>query len=149
MFLPEFQNEYGQGTLGAPYSDLESDWFPIAPHGNIIATNDDACGDTPDCDKSIDYLITPELDFSNINNIVLQFENYFNGESLWGDTEVATLEYSLDDGANWEVLYTVIGTADGLWDLQTFDLSNLAGNSNVLIAPFSKVDKRLLLRRRS
>ena len=26
MFLPEFQNEYGQGTLGAPYSDLESDW---------------------------------------------------------------------------------------------------------------------------
>lgn len=122
------------GWLLGTNSDLESDWFPIAPHGNIIATNDDACGDTPDCDKSIDYLITPELDFSNINNIVLQFENYFNGESLWGDTEVATLEYSLDDGANWEVLYTVIGTADGLWDLQTFDLSNLAGNSNVLIA---------------
>lgn len=26
MFLPEFQNIYGQGTLGAAYTNLESDW---------------------------------------------------------------------------------------------------------------------------
>lgn len=26
MFLPDFQNTYGQGTLGAAYTDLESDW---------------------------------------------------------------------------------------------------------------------------
>lgn len=122
------------GWLLGTNTDLQSDWFSISPHGNIIATNDDACGETPDCDKSIDYLITPVLDFSNIDNIVLQFENYFDGESLWGDTEVATVEYSLDNGANWEVLHTVVGTPDGLWDVQTFDLSDLAGNSNVLIA---------------
>jgi len=26
MFLPEFQNTYGQGTMGAAYTDLENDW---------------------------------------------------------------------------------------------------------------------------
>lgn len=26
MFLPEFQNEYGQGSLGAAFTDLENDW---------------------------------------------------------------------------------------------------------------------------
>ena len=36
--------------------NIESQWWEIANHGEIIGTNDDDC----DCDKSIDYLIAPQ-----------------------------------------------------------------------------------------
>ena len=42
----------GGWNIGTAQS-LESDWWSIAEHGNIIGTNDDDC----DCDKSMDYLI--------------------------------------------------------------------------------------------
>ena len=77
------------GTAGA----LQSEWWSIADHGNIIGTNDDAC----DCDKSEDYLIMPPLDLSTISNAILQFQAYYDGETFEGSTEVATIEYSLDD----------------------------------------------------
>jgi polyhydroxybutyrate depolymerase len=109
--------------------NLESDWWSIAEHGNIIGTNDDDC----DCDKSMDYLITPPLDFSNIVTAALQFENYYDGAGFQGNTEVATLEYSLDNGVSWIVLSSIEGTDDGEWDLQSFDLSSLSGNANVLL----------------
>jgi hypothetical protein len=41
------------GWLLGNYTALQSTYWSIAPHGNFIATNDDAC----DCDKSVDYLI--------------------------------------------------------------------------------------------
>lgn len=109
--------------------NLESDWWSIAEHGNIIGTNDDDC----DCDKSMDYLITPPLDLSNSVAAALQFENYYDGGEFQGNTEVATLEYSLDNGASWTIISTIEGTDDGAWDLQSFDLSSLAGNANVLL----------------
>lgn len=109
--------------------NLESDWWSIAEHGNIIGTNDDDC----DCDKSMDYLITPPLDFSNVEAAALQFENYYDGAGFQGNTEVATLEYSLDNGVSWIVLSSIEGTDDGEWDMQSFDLSSLSGNANVLL----------------
>jgi len=109
---------------------IESQWWSVAPHGNIIGTNDDDC----DCDKSMDYLIMPVMDFSNSTAIALQFENYYDGGSFSGDIETATLEYSLNNGASWTVLFEITGTDDGAWDAQSFDLSSLSGNSNVLIA---------------
>ncbi|MGK0390636.1 MAG: polyhydroxybutyrate depolymerase [Maribacter sp.] len=113
------------GTNG----ELESEYWTIAAHGNIIATNDDAC----DCDKSMDYLITPPLDLSS-SSAILQFQNYYDGGSMFGGTEVATLEYSLDNGATWIVLEEIIGTENDAWDEQNIDLSSLTGNSNVLLA---------------
>ena len=110
--------------------NIESQWWSVAPHGNIIGTNDDDC----DCDKSMDYLIMPPMDFSSSVAVALQFENYYNGGSFGGDTETATLEYSFDNGSTWTVLSEIIGTDDGDWDAQSFDLSILTGNSNVLIA---------------
>lgn len=110
--------------------ELESQYWAIAEHGNFIATNDDAC----DCDKSVDYLITPSLDLSNANGAVLQFENYFDGGSLFGGTEIATIEYSTDGGSTWTILEQILGTDDADWDTQSIDLSSIAGNSNVLIA---------------
>ncbi|MDA8910899.1 prolyl oligopeptidase family serine peptidase [Crocinitomicaceae bacterium] len=110
--------------------NIESQWWSVAPHGNIIGTNDDDC----DCDKSMDYLIMPPMDFSSSGAVALQFENYYDGGSFGGDTETATLEYSFDNGSTWTVLSEIIGTDDGDWDAQSFDLSILTGNSNVLIA---------------
>ncbi|MDA9161547.1 prolyl oligopeptidase family serine peptidase [Crocinitomicaceae bacterium] len=110
--------------------NIESQWWSVAPHGNIIGTNDDDC----DCDKSMDYLIMPPMDFSSSVAVALQFENYYDGGSFGGDTETATLEYSFDNGSTWTVFSEIIGTDDGDWDAQSFDLSILTGNSNVLIA---------------
>jgi polyhydroxybutyrate depolymerase len=110
--------------------NIESQWWSVTPHGNIIGTNDDDC----DCDKSMDYLIMPPVDLSASSVVALQFESYYDGGSFGGDTETATLEYSLDNGSNWVVLSEIIGSEDDAWDAQSFDLSSLAGNSSVLIA---------------
>jgi len=66
--------------------------------------------------------------------VVLQFENYFDGGSLFGGTEVATIEYSLDNGVSWTILEEIEGSEDDNWDSQSIDLNLLAGNSEVLIA---------------
>lgn len=118
------------GWLLGESTSLESEYWSIAPHGNFIATNDDAC----DCDKAVDYLIMPPLDLLASSMVVLQFENYFDGGSLFGGTEVATIEYSLNDGTSWTILEEIEGTEDNSWDSQIIDLSSLAGNEEVLIA---------------
>jgi hypothetical protein len=134
---PNFPEGWTQQTLSSDggyllgtASSLESEYWSIADHGNIIATNDDEC----DCDKSGDYLIMPPFDFTNSSLVVLQFQNYYDGGSLFGGTEVANIEYSLDNGDSWDVLEEIEGTEDGEWDTQSIDLSSLAGNDNVLVA---------------
>ena len=118
------------GWLMGNNSSLQSQWWSIAAHGSFIATNDDAC----DCDKTMDYLIMPPLDLSTLTSAVLQFESYFDAGSLSGGTEVATIEYSLDNGVTWTLLQTIIGTDDGAWDAQTVSLNTISGNANVLVA---------------
>ncbi len=118
------------GWLLGTNTQLQSQYWDVTDHGNIIATNDDEC----DCDKSADYLIMPPLNLATVGGAILQFENYFDGGTLFGGTEVATIEYSLDGGSNWTVLETIMGTDDDLWDSQTINLSPLLGNSSVLIA---------------
>jgi polyhydroxybutyrate depolymerase len=118
------------GWLLGTNTQLQSQYWDITDHGNIIATNDDEC----DCDKSEDYLIMPPLNLATVSGAILQFENYFDGGSLFGGTEVATIEYSLDGGSNWTVLEIIVGTDDDLWDSQSVNLSSLIGNSNVLVA---------------
>ena len=134
---PNFPSTWSQmtqandgGWILGTNTELESEFWSIAAHGNFIATNDDTC----DCDKSMDYLIMPPLDLSNSSVVVLQFQNYFDGGTLFGGTEVATIEYSLDNGSSWDILEEIEGTEDDNWDAQTIDLSSLAGNTDVLIA---------------
>ena len=117
------------GWLLGTNTSLQSVYWSIAPHGNFIATNDDAC----DCDKSEDYLITPPMDLTGVTAAVLQFQNYFDGGTLFGGTEEATVEYSLDGGVTWNILQTITGADNGLWDEQTVSLNSLIGNSGVLI----------------
>ncbi|MFT4594470.1 MAG: polyhydroxybutyrate depolymerase [Bacteroidia bacterium] len=118
------------GWLLGVNTNLQSQYWDITDHGNIIATNDDEC----DCNKIADYLIMPALNLSAVSGAILQFENYFDGGSLNGGTEIATIEYSLNDGTSWTVLETIIGTDDDEWDAQTVNLSSLIGNSSVLVA---------------
>ena len=82
------------GWLSGTSSSLQSQWWGIAPHGTFVATNDDAC----DCNKSEDYLITPPLNFSNLDNAILSFAGYFSGQAFEGSTDRATIEYYLDGG---------------------------------------------------
>ena len=114
------------GTAGA----LQSQWWSIANHGNIIGTNDDAC----DCDKSEDYLIMPSLDLSTTSNAILQFQAFYDGGTFEGSTEVATIEFSIDEGDTWSVLEEVEGSEDGAWDSHSVSLSALVGNANVWVA---------------
>ena len=114
------------GWLAGTSAELESQWWPIAPHGSLMATNDDGC----DCDKSEDYLVTPELDLSGLDNAVLAFSSYFDGGSYEGSDEVATVEYSLDGGEGWTVLHTIEGS-EGLWDFEVIDLDGIVGEPSV------------------
>mgnify|MGYP006170138473 CR=1 FL=1 len=123
-------NAIDGGWLMGTNTLLQSQWWSIGAHGKFIATNDDEC----DCDKTVDYLIMPPFDLSNISSAVLQFQSYFDGGSLSGGTEVATVEYSLDNGSTWNLLQTIIGSDDGAWDTQTISLNSLSGNTNVLLA---------------
>lgn len=118
------------GWLNGNANQLQSQYWDIAPHTKMMATNDDEC----DCNKSADYLIMPPFNFTGLAGVVLEFENYFDGGDLDGSFEVATIEYSLDNGNNWTVLETIVGTDDDAWDSQTINLSSLIGNNNVLVA---------------
>ena len=123
-------NSTDGGWLLGTNTLLQSQWWTIGAHGKFIATNDDEC----DCDKTVDYLITPPLDLTSVTSVVLQFQSYFDGGSLSGGTEEATIEYSLNGGATWNLLQTIDGTDDGAWDAQAISLNSILGNSNVLLA---------------
>lgn len=118
------------GWLNGTNGELSSAYWNIAPHGQMIATNDDGC----DCDKSADYLIMPELDLSGVDNAILAFSTYFDGGTYQGITEGAFIEYSLDGGESWTLLETLMGTDDGAWDFEVVSLADLLGQGAVHIA---------------
>ena len=121
------------GWLIGTSSSLQSQWWGIAPHGTFVATNDDAC----DCNKSEDYLITPPLNFSNLDNAILSFAGYFSGQAFEGSTDRATIEYSLDGGDSWVVLTEIAGNGNAdntVWENHNVNLSELLTYNNVLLA---------------
>ena len=80
-------NPSSDGWLLGTNTQLQSEYWDITDHGNIIATNDDEC----DCNKSADYLIMPVFNLNTVTGAILQFENYFDGGSLFGGTEIPPL----------------------------------------------------------
>lgn len=108
-------------------TQLQSTYFPIAAHTHMAASNDDNC----DCDKSVDYLITPVMDFSSYSYVFMSFDYYFFN-AFYGAQEVATIEASTDGGATWAVVSTLAGSNP--WSTLTVNLSAYAGQSNVQIA---------------
>jgi len=83
--------------------------------------NDDAAGST--ADGSVDYLITPALDLREVDTYHLMFDSYY--DAAYG-TQVATVEYSYDGGANWDVFYGLTPMG-GSWDYIDLDLASFSG----------------------
>lgn len=117
----------GGWKVGTP-SVLSSQYFFINPNESVrvAATNDDACN----CDKSDEYFITPAIDLTGLNGVVLKFDSFFNGSNYQGTAEYATIEISTD-GVNWTVLEDMHG--HGSWDRHTVNLTEYAGQPEVYI----------------
>jgi len=135
--LPELWSQFtlsnDGGWLSGTSSELQSQWWGIEPHGNFIATNDDAC----DCNKSEDYLITPPLNLSELDNAILSFASYFSGEAFQGSIDRATIEYSLDEGDSWIVLTEIAGNGNSdntVWENHNVNLTEILEYNDVLLA---------------
>ena len=135
--LPELWSQFtlsnDGGWLNGTSSELQSQWWGIEPHGNFIATNDDAC----DCNKSEDYLITPPLNLSELDNAILSFASYFSGEAFQGSIDRATIEYSLDEGDSWIVLTEIAGNGNSdntVWENHNVNLTEILEYNDVLLA---------------
>ena len=117
------------GWLLGTATTLQSQYWSIPDNGSrIIVSNDDACN----CDKSADYLIFPPLDFSDLNAPILEFDLFYGQQNFQGSSESATIEVSMDGGANWTVINTLNSTNG--WETQTVGLADYAGMENVLVA---------------
>ena len=121
------------GWLSGTSNTLQSQYWGIAPHGTFVATNDDAC----DCNKSEDYLITPPLNFGEIDNAILSFAGFFSGQAFEGSTDRATIEYSIDGGNSWIVLTEIAGNGNAdntVWENHNVNLSEILSYNDVLLA---------------
>jgi len=134
--LPDLWSQYtlsdDGGWLNGMSNDLQSEWWGIDPHGTFVATNDDAC----DCNKSEDYLITPPLNFGDVDNAILSFASFFSGETFQGNTDRATIEYSLDGGDSWIVLTEIDGNGNSdntVWENHSVNLSEILEYNDVLL----------------
>ncbi len=114
------------GWLIGTGTSLSSTYFTIPDHTQFIATNDDGCN----CDKSDDFLMTPTLDLSTYTSVFLKFDAFFYSATYSGDTEIATIRYSTDDGVTWTDITTLQGTA---WGTLALDVSAAAGSSTAKI----------------
>jgi hypothetical protein len=116
-------------TLGDGWfhtDDGSSSFWTIPPgDGWYACVNDDA---NPANNGCCDYLILPELDLSETDGFLLQFDAFFNG---WY-SEIATVEYSLNGGVSWIVAFPF--PTNSSWTTYQVDLDVLAGNASVLVA---------------
>jgi hypothetical protein len=92
--------------------------FQIPPHTKYAVTNDDAANG----DGSVDYLITPSMDWTGLPSFRLNFASYFDGS--WGHS--AYIEISTDGGATFTVIHTM-AAAPGAWQNLEIDLAQFSG----------------------
>jgi hypothetical protein len=94
--------------------------FTIPPWDNFYAAvnNDLAGSENNGC---CDYLVTPQLDLRECEGFVLGFDSYYDG--TFG--QLASVEYSLDNGQSWEMLDQL--QPDSVWTKIELDLSSFSG----------------------
>ena len=130
----EFPNEWSQttnatdgGWLVGTNTELQSGDFPIPATSQMLVTNEDKC----DCDKSVDYLIFPEMDLNNYSTIFFKADFlYFQG-TYQGAQESLSFVYRNNEADNWTVLQSIGPNTIQGWETRTFDISEIAGESNV------------------
>jgi thiol-disulfide isomerase/thioredoxin len=107
---------------------LSSQYFEIPEHGIFVAVNDDAVGNGVDQEGRI---ISPLLDLTGLEAVVLSFEAYFiDGD--YGADEQANVLVSSDEGMTWELATSLPGV-NGEWQAIFVDLSEYVDQS-ILVA---------------
>jgi hypothetical protein len=105
-------------------TDGSSAFWTIPPGDGIYAcSNDDEAND----DGSFDYLVTPEMDFTGLQQVTLNFSSFYNG--LYGTT--ATVEVTTDGAQTWTVVETL--DAETSWTEIEVDLSAYAGEESIWV----------------
>jgi len=119
LFPPEDWTSETEGQGWFATTNGSSSYWTIPSHDSQYAcSNDDHSSTNVGC---CDYLITPPLDLRESEGYSLKFDSYYDG--YYGQS--AYVEYSLDAGATWEVLYT-LSPATTWVDLEV-DLSAYSG----------------------
>lgn len=116
------------GWIVGSAASLSSSAFPIEDHTTIIGTNDDGC----DCDKSNDFIYSPSMDISSLDNPYLKFAVYYFDLSYSGDYESLTAEVSTDGGTSWTVVADLDGSSDS-WRTEFIDLTAYAGATDLMV----------------
>lgn len=112
-------------------------WTYLDDHTTFAMTNDDSClpggvapNEANNCDLSFEVLELPEFDFTGQSNMWILFEFYH--DKNWGGGD-ASVEVSIDGGANWEDLSNGPLPETQAWQAAAFDLSDYSDSSSVKI----------------
>ena len=122
----------GANGWEADTADVDARWSPEVPGvGEWFAVSNDSKYDdgANSNDASADYMILPSLDFSNVSEVGMVVDMFFNPEF---SLSTADIEVSADAGATWTSVYTV--TNDTVWQEEVIiDLTAYAGQTDVRI----------------
>ncbi|MBK6344597.1 MAG: carboxypeptidase regulatory-like domain-containing protein [Bacteroidales bacterium] len=123
VFPPAGWQALTQNTTGwYATTNGSSSSFAIPAHTKYAVTNDDA----DNGDGCCDYLITPEMDWSNLPSYRLNFASYYDGSF----SQSAYVEISTDAGATWTVINSLT-PAPGSWQNIEIDLAQFSGASGL------------------
>lgn len=122
------------GWLSGTATSLKSDFLALTGNSTrIVVTNEDKCN----CDKSEDILATPSINLKSNKTIFLALDVYYGGLEDQGTKEQAYILSSTDKGTTWnevaEIKPTIVNEKL-VWDRRIYDVSNLAGQTDVTFA---------------
>jgi hypothetical protein len=108
---------------------LLNHWKVPASHSRYAISNDDssAAGNN----GALDLLITPSIDLTGNDSLVLTFDSYFDG--AYGQS--ALVKYSSDGGLTWVVLEELKASLN--WEKIIINLSALSGSSGLSNVKFA------------
>jgi hypothetical protein len=119
VFPPAGWQAITQNTNGwIATSNGSSSYFIIPEHTKYAMANDDAANGNGCCD----YLITPEMDWTDLPTYRLNFASFYTGE--YGQS--AYVEISTDAGVTWTVIHTMVANP-GAWQDVEIDLAQFSG----------------------
>ena len=110
---------------------LQSQYFPITAHTNMVCINDDGAGQT--VVNNDNFLKSDVFAIPGGTHPYLAFDQYFFAGTYNSQTESLKVEISTNGGGSFTVLQTMTGNASGDWERRYIDLSPYIGMSNLMI----------------
>ncbi len=124
------QNANAVGWEFGTASDISTFKFDVAPHTKFAASNDhkhdNQSGNQNDATE--DYLISPSLDLTSLQDPLLSFDANF--QQAAGDGK-ATVEVSTDGGNSWTVVKTL---SESWWGRKFIKMHNYKTEENLKVA---------------